>query len=65
MLHLLGLLPSTHNQLAVLVAQWLEGGEEQTIIDNTYTMVAVQRGNAASVMGTMDSQTLSIETLEL
>ena len=27
--------------------------------------VAVQRGNAASVMGTMDSQTLSLETLEL
>ncbi len=25
--------------------------------------VAVQRGNAASVMGTMDSQTLSLETL--
>ena len=27
--------------------------------------VAVQRGNAASVMGTMDSQTLSLETLDL
>ena len=27
--------------------------------------VAVQHGNAASVMGTMDSQTLSLETLEL